>query len=43
MKASFESVDVLIQNQLTDPKTNDLLFGYRQSSISRNQLVTKQY
>ena len=42
MKASIESVDVLdTKTSLT--KTlypNDLLFGYRKSSISRNQLVT---
>ena len=42
MEASIESVDVLdTKTSLT--KTlypNELLFGYRQSSISRNQLVT---
>ena len=42
MKASIESVDVLdTKTNLTKTlKPNDLLFGYRQSSISRNQLVT---
>ena len=42
MKASIESVDVLdTKTNLTEIlKPNDLLFGYRQSSISRNQLVT---
>ena len=42
MKASIESVDVLDTktNLTTTLKPNDLLFGYRQSSISRNQLVT---
>ena len=41
MKASIESVDVLdTKTNLTKTlKPNDLLFGYRQSSISRNQLV----
>ena len=42
MKASIESVDVLdTRTSLTKTlNLNDLLFGYRQSSISRNQLVT---
>ena len=42
MKASIESVDVLETktNLAKTLKPNDLLFGYRQSSISRNQLVT---
>ena len=41
MKASIESVDVLdTKTNLTKTlQPNDLLFGYRQSSISRNQLV----
>ena len=42
MKASIESVDVLdTRTSLTKTlNLDDLLFGYRQSSISRNQLVT---
>ena len=42
MKASIESVDVLdTKTNLTEIlKPNDLLFGYRQSSISRTQQVT---
>jgi len=41
MKASIKSVDVLdTKTSLTHTLyPNDLLFGYRQSSISRNQLV----
>ena len=43
MKASVESVEVF-DIKTSDTKTlkpNDLLFGYRQSSISKGQLVTK--
>tara|TARA_Y100000768_G_scaffold361862_1_gene320249 strand:+ start:2473 stop:3390 length:918 start_codon:yes stop_codon:yes gene_type:complete len=42
MKASIESVDVLdTRTSLTKTlNPNDLLFGYRESSISKNQLVT---